>query len=407
MTLRDYQIDIADRANKCLKDYGIAYLAMETRTGKTITAFEAIKRYGAHKVLFVTKKKAIKSIENDYNWYKDHFDCTIINYESVSKVSGPFDLLVCDEAHSLGAFPKPAKRVIDLMRYSYGIPVIFMSATPTPESYSQIYHQLYVSSFSPFRDYKNFYKWAKDYVDKRIKYVYNREVNDYSHAMVEKITPMINNLFFTQTQVDSGFESLITEKVIYCDMGDIQKQIIDCLIKDKVCEGKSGAIILADTAVKLQSKVHQVCSGTVKDEDGNSHVVSYEKALTIRKTFAGQRVAVFYKFKAELDALKKVFPDFTESPEVFQAGISPCFFGQFQSAREGIRLDKADAIIFYNIDFSYLSYAQAKNRIVSKERSKSAVLYWLFTRGGIEEKIYKVVVKKKDYTTYYFKRDFL
>lgn len=76
------------------------------------------------------------------------------------------------------------------------------------------------------------------------------------------------------------------------------------------------------------------------------------------------------------------------------------------SSREGIRLDTADAILFYGIDFSYLSYEQSKNRIISKERTKEAVLYWIFCEGGIEEKILKAVRNKENYTSSYFNRDY-
>lgn len=404
MTLRDYQVDISSRASGCLQEHGIAYLAMQTRTGKTLTAFETIRKYGARNVLFVTKKKAIKSVEGDYEHYKPYFHCVVINYESVSKCKGPFDLVVCDEAHSLGAYPKPAKRVKDILRFTKDVPIIYLSATPTPESFSQIYHQLHVSSFSPFREYRSFYKWANVFVTKKTKYLYNRELVDYSNAKQDEIEQFTKHLFFTQTQVDSGFTETITEKIICCPMNEAQKMLIDKLVKDRIYEGKTGAVVLADTAVKMQSKIHQLCSGTVKDEDGNGHIISLNKALAVRDQFAYKKIAIFYKFQAELEMLKQVFQNWTDSPEMFQS--SPhhiVFLGQFQSAREGIRLDTAEAIVFLNIDFSFLSYEQSKNRIVSKERTKEAVLYWVFSQGGIEEKIYKVVCKKKDFTLRHFK----
>ena len=64
--LRDYQIAIAAQAKELLLLYKIAYLALEVRTGKTITAMEAARLYGAKKVLFVTKLKAISSIKKDF-----------------------------------------------------------------------------------------------------------------------------------------------------------------------------------------------------------------------------------------------------------------------------------------------------------------------------------------------------
>lgn len=97
--LRDYQKLNSDIAANNLEEYNIAYLAMETRTGKTITALEACRKFGAKKILFVTKKKAISSIENDaLNFPK--LEVIVINYESVLKKIDDYDLIVCDESHS-------------------------------------------------------------------------------------------------------------------------------------------------------------------------------------------------------------------------------------------------------------------------------------------------------------------
>lgn len=406
MTLRDYQIDISDKAAVCLYQRGLVYLAMETRTGKTITAFEIAKKSGAKKVLFVTKKKAIASVQADYSHYDDCFSCVIINYESVDKFKDNYDLVIIDEAHSTGAFPKPSKRAKTLKEMAKNLPIIYLSGTPTPEGWSQLYHQLWISSYSPFKDYRNFYAWAKDYVVVKPKYVYNRQLNDYSGAISEKIEPIFSQIRFTQTQTGAGFTEAITEQVLKVPMSDVQQKIIKRLIKDRIVEGQSGRVILGDTAVKIMSKTHQLCSGTVKTEDGSFVIISDKKAQYIKQYFSGRRVAVFYKFQAEFEMLKTVLPSWTDSPEDFQGGKADVFLGQFQSAREGIRLDTAEAIVFITPDFSALSYLQAKDRIVSKERKTQAVLYWVFSIGGIEEKIYQRIIKKKDYTLAHFKHDF-
>lgn len=406
MTLRDYQITISDSACECLKRHKISYLAMEVRTGKTITAFETIRKYGAKNILFVTKLKAIKSVESDYQEYKPWFTCTVINYDSLHKVQGSFDLVVVDEAHSLGKLGKPAKRVKDLIRFSKNVPIIYLSGTPSPESWSQLYHQFFISSYSPFADCANFYKFAHKYVDIKKKRVHGFEINDYTHARIADIEPVIKHLFFTQTQQDSGFTEFISEEIVWCKMNEGQIYLINKLKKDKVYEGKSGAVVLADSSVKLQSKIHQICSGTVIDETGQFHIISDLKAQAIRDHFQGKKIAIFYKFRGEFDLLKTVFPNWTSSPEEFQSDPDNVFLGQFLSAREGTKLDRADALIMLNIDFSYLSYAQTRGRIVSKERIKDAKLYWIFSENGLEEKIYRVVCKKKDYTNRHFKKDY-
>ena len=44
--------------------------------------------------------------------------------------------------------------------------------------------------------------------------------------------------------------------------------------------------------------------------------------------------------------------------------------------------------------------------MTTKNRLKNDV-YWIFSKGGIEKKIYKAVQEKRDYTLSHFKRDLL
>ena len=54
-------------------------------------------------------------------------------------------------------------------------------------------------------------------------------------------------------------------------------------------------VVLADTAVKLMSKIHQLYSGTVKFESGNSGVTDWAKARFINGYFQGKKIAIFLK----------------------------------------------------------------------------------------------------------------
>ena len=65
MNLRNYQINIIKKACEILKVNGFVYLAMEVRTGKTLTSLGIADKLKLKNVLFVTKKKAISSIESD------------------------------------------------------------------------------------------------------------------------------------------------------------------------------------------------------------------------------------------------------------------------------------------------------------------------------------------------------
>lgn len=180
--------------------------------------------------------------------------------------------------------------------------------------------------------------------------------------------------------------------------------LADRLIKDKVIESTSGTI-LADTAVKLQGKIHQIYSGTIKFEEGNAIAFDLSKAEYIKEYFKDKKIGIFYKFIAELDALKKVFQDdLTTDLEEFNNSDKNIAL-QIVSGREGISLRSADCLVYYNIDFSAVSYFQSKDRMSTIERLTNDI-YWVFSKGGIEEKIYKAVSKKKNYTNSVFKRQY-
>lgn len=401
MELRQYQIENAKKLTEIIQQYKLAYFSAEVRTGKTLTALEVAKDY--NNVLFVTKKKAIASIENDYKNFGYKFKLLVTNFEQIKNVKDNFDFIIIDEAHSLGAYPKPSQRTIFLKKLCIAKPILYLSGTPTPESYSQLYHQFYVSSYSPFAQYFNFYKWANIFVTKQIKYLYNREINDYSNAKIELIEKQVNHLFLSFSQVDAGFTEFVKEEILFCKMPDDILNLINRLKKDKIVL-YADKEILGDTAVKEMSKVHQLSSGTVKYEDETFAIISDAKARFIKEKFANKKIAIYYKFIAEKEMLKIVFPNYTESPEQFNESENLVFISQFVSGREGINLSSADALIFINIDFSSLSYIQSKARIQTKDRVKDAKLYFIFSDCGIEKQIYKSVIKKQDYTLFYYKK---
>jgi hypothetical protein len=402
--LREYQQRIAIDAHFKLIDYHIVYLAMEVRTGKTLTALETAKLYGAKNVLFLTKKKAISSIQNDYDNFGYSFNLTIINNESVHLINDTFDLLISDEHHRNGAFPKPNK-VTKLLKQRYSnLPMIFLSGTPHPESYSQIFHQFWISNYSPFRNYINFYKWANDYVIVTQKYLGFAKVNDYSAAKYEMIKSVIDKYFISFTQTDAGFETSVNENILYCEMLDTTYDLIKRLRKDKVLEGKN-EVVLADTGVKEMSKIHQMYSGTVKFESGNTKILDYTKGWFIKDKFKDSKIAIFYKFKAEYDLLKMCFGEnLTNDLDEFNTTDKNIAL-QFVSGREGISLAKAKYIVAYNIDFSAVTYFQFRDRMSAIDRPLNT-LYWIFAKNGIENKIYKSVSNKKDFTLNVFKKTY-
>lgn len=406
--LRDYQKSIVETATEVINKHGFVYLAMEVRTGKTLTSLSIANELRAEKVLFITKKKAISSIDKDYDMLRPTYFLHTINYESLHKVSYEldWDVIILDEAHSMGAFPKPSKRARDVkMRILKSkAKVILLSGTPTPESYSQIYHQVYGIPNNPFNGFPSFYKFAHAHVKITERMINSLRIRDYSNGLptiMDKMKPYM----IAYSQKEAGFKVNTTEKVLEVEMEKTTYKLANDLKKHLVIEGKR-EVILADTPVKLMMKLHQLYSGTIKFESGNAEVLDYSKARLIRKYFYRMKVGIFYKFKAELKALKEVYgDDLTTELSVFE-DTNKSIALQIVSGREGISLRQAKCLVYYNIDFSATSYWQSRDRMTTKDRLENNV-YWIFSRGGIEKKIYKAVTNKKDYTLSHFKKDLL
>ena len=277
--LRDYQKSIVEKATEVIKNKGFVYLAMEVRTGKTLTSLSVATKLRAKKVLFITKKKAISSIIKDYELLEPSFYLHTINYESLHKVHYDldWDVIILDEAHSMGAFPKPSKRARDVkMRIIKSkAKVILLSGTPTPESYSQIYHQVYGIPTNPFVGFPNFYKFAHAHVKITERMINSLRIRDYSHGLptiMDKMKPYM----IAYSQKEAGFKVNTTEKVLEVEMEKTTYKLANQLKKHLVIEGKR-EVILADTPVKLMMKLHQLYSGTIKFESGNAEVLDNSK----------------------------------------------------------------------------------------------------------------------------------
>lgn len=405
MELRDYQKAIVAQGSDIIRKHGFLYLAMEVRTGKTLTSLSIAEEVGAQCVLFLTKKKALTSIGNDAKMLCPSYEFFAINYESIHKLPKlKWDLVILDEAHSIGAYPKPSKRskaIRDLVRYRK---VILMSGTPTPESYSQMYHQVYGIKGNPFAHYKNFYRFADDYVNVRETIVNSLPIKFYNEGK-DSILDAMRPYTISFTQEEAGFKNEIDEQVLRVPMSDMTYKMCRELRKHRVIDGKE-EVVLADTPVKLMQKLHQMYSGTVKFESGNSMVFDHSKAQFIYDRFEGQKVGIFYKFKAELKALQDVYGnELTTDLNEFDTTDKSIAL-QIVSGREGISLRKASALVYYNIDFSATSYWQSRDRMTTRDSLKGNI-FWVFSERGIETKIYKAVSGKKDYTIKHFRKDVL
>jgi len=420
MQLRDYQQENAEKLRMMLVRNKCAYFVAEMRTGKTITALHVatllMGEQPTFRVLFITKKgNPADSVKADIEMYQPDYYIEVINYESCHKVDTHprWDLIITDEANEkISSYPKQSenfKKVHNL--FDEHTHHLLLSGSPHPESMSQLFHQFQVGYNGPFADFGHkktaFYQWAKEYVNVTKKEYRHGIVNDYSDAKKEEIMDMVGRFMLTFTQKQAGFEIEVNERREYCTPKESTTWLVKKLMKDRVYEGKTGAVILADSVTKLRQKVHQITSGTIITDNKGTVELDTFKVDHIKREYAGKKIAIFYKYVGEYDMLNNHFPNNTKSDQEFNASNDMVFLGQMTSNRSGVNLMTADTLIYFNVDDSCTTYIQGRQRLSNLKRTKPIDVVFLLTIGGIDEKIYNIVSQQKaNYSNAVFLKDF-
>lgn len=466
--LRPYQQTIVENTAEILFRERVALLAAECRTGKTLMALSIALSIGSKGILFVTPKKVINGVLNDYHMIRSARETEemvnnpytppiyVTNGEAllaIHKKAGKqaeaevseqypklspkglkrkslvteawhriekelvyaacnfdYDLVIVDECHRYGALPKASGSQQVLKKLSEGKRVLLMSGTPNPENYSMLFHEFAISEHSPWKEYKTFYAWAKaGYVATEEKMINGYHTIDYSNGVRDKIMADVNPLMVTLTQHEAGFSVEVNDHELFTLMSKDTANAIRKMKRESVCYITDAAgvqhEIVAQSAADRLNKIHQMAGGTVKVSDTETIIFDRSKAKFLHDHFFLHHVAIFYVYKAERDLLIETFGDFiTEDAEEFQREPLKIFIGQIRSVREGLRLDTAECSIFYSTEYSYVSWAQGLQRIASKERTEPATVYVLTSQCKIEAMILQCVREKEDFTLSIFYR---
>jgi hypothetical protein len=409
--LRQHQEKAAAELLEIVARTGFGYLAGEVRSGKTRTALSVCASINAEPVLWVTKKVAMASIAKDAEAMDMADRVVIINYESIHKIDmGLWGAMVVDEAHRIGMYPRPSVWLTQLKKLQYQS-LILLSGTPSPENFSQLYHQfsLFNSALNPWIKYRNFYAWAKDYVDIREIYVGQAmPKKDYSRAIAEKVLPDFEKFKVSMTQADAGITMPVVEKVHYVTMKPATYVLANAIKRDGVATSLGWSVV-ADTGAKQLSKLRQIWSGTLITEGGFPVIVDRSKGDYIIETFRGGKLAILYTFKAEYAMLHScmqaagITP--TASPEEFNSTGPSCWYvGQVASSREGVNLSAATDLVFLGIDFSALSYLQGRDRASHIDRRDENRVHWILAADSLEIDVFARVKAKERYTVAHFKK---
>lgn len=116
------------------------------------------------------------------------------------------------------------------------------------------------------------------------------------------------------------------------------------------------------------------------------------------------RIIVFYNFNDELAELMQtnrplsIINGQEKDLRNYEEYSDSVTLIQYQSGSMGLNLQKANKIIYFSPPLSSELFEQSKKRIHRIGQNKPCFYYYLICSGSIEEKIYRTLARRRDYT---------
>jgi len=406
MKPRPKQIEKAEKAYAILEEYGLVYLAMEERCGKSLTAIlTAEKMPTRNKGLIVTKVKALEGWEQTLKEFEHKKQYDLINYHKLKNIKGKYDFAILDESHAyISAAPIRSGMWKLLFAIVYGIPIIYMSATPHAQGYHLLINQLALSKWSPFKKFKDYYEWYKEYADRDkngdfkmvVINAYQKAIN-YKAVQGDRIARETKHLFVTGTRAEMGFEQEPEDVEHWIKLSDSTKAAYNLIVEKRVLNftsketGKSYKLI-ADSPAKFRYALHMLEGGTLKIDDEYVILGNREKIDWILEKFGDtEDLVIMYQYKGEKIKLERVF--------------KKALIRQGDAFAEGVDFSKHKHLVIYSQSFSTAKHSQRRARQANQNRKDEILVHFPLVKGAASAHVYKEVSKnKRDFVDTVFER---
>lgn len=402
---KPHQSKIGKEALAILKEYGLVYLAMEERTGKSITAMCVAEACAIERVLILTTTKASEGWKETLSFFAHDKIYTLGTYTSAHKIKGKFDLVILDEAHKyISGYPKVSAAWDKLYSLIYGLPIIYCSATPHAQGRQMLFNQFRLSAYSPWFKFKDFYSWYQAYALRdEAGQLKTKRINatatavDYTAVDDKRIAAEVKHLFLSYTRKELGFEHEPEDVLHFIELEPRIKAIYNTITEKKslaFTHSESGKDyhLICDSAPKLRWALHMLEGGVLKINNEYINLGNNEKADYIMKKWGDSKdLAIMYYFKADFVKLQKMF----KQARLLQAS----------TYAEGVDLSMYRHLVIYSQNHSTAQHTQRRARQANMARKEAINVHYLLVKGAASHKAYKSVsIKKKNFVDTVFER---
>lgn len=413
MKLYEHQIE----ALKATRDLKRVAFYHDQGLGKTFSGAEKLKRLGARTNLLICQKSKIEDWFEHFVTYYDMNPCNltkvkakdlkhfievsesvpvptvfIINYDLVWRRKELLQLkdftLMLDESSLIqNETSKRTKFILKMEPKN----VILLSGTPTAGKYETLWSQMHLLGWSISKEM--FYNHYIDYHWDNRQGFPRMVIDGYKN--VERLKKKMRAY---------GCHFLKTEDCI--DLPEQIDQVIkvnktayyDFFKTDRVVT-VNGKELVGDTTLTKLLYERQLCGQYNPDK------LEAFKDL-IESTY--DRLIVFYNFNAELDELVKIAQEAGRSISVvngkgrdltfYECKEDSVTFIQYKAGSKGLNLQKANRIIYFTPPLSSEDYEQSRKRTHRMGQNSTCFYYQLVVKGSVEEKIYRTLAMRRDYT---------
>lgn len=323
----------------------------------------------------------------------------IINYEltfrrpELKRLIG-FTLILDESSLINNEMSKRSKFIMSLKPEN----VILLSGTMCGGRYERLYSQLKMLGYNMTK--KSFYNMYVDFhYDNRQGFPL-KIIDGYKNVerLKRKMREYGCNFLKTEEVLTLPDQNFITVKI---NTSPEYKKFV----KDKIVI-VNGVKLVGDTTLTKLLYARQLC-GAYNDDK--------LKAFTDLVESTNDRLIVFYNFNNELEQLLSICNTLKRPHSIVNGGVKDLTayedipdsitFIQYQAGAMGLNLQRANKIIYFTPPLSSELYEQSKKRIHRIGQQSACFYYNLICTGSVEEKIYKTLAMRRDYTEKLFESE--
>jgi len=381
-------------------------LAMDTGTGKSLTALELAWKNRCQSIVLICPKALKEKWDRDAMHYM-YPDFRIYTKEEFSKkwqeIAKP-DCVIVDEAHFFSGMKSAMSKNLKKFLKKNKVPFVWLlTATPYLSTPWNIYtlagHLGYEWSYIDFKD--------KFFEDSYVAFgKLKRAIPTVKKGIEGEIAKLVNQIGFT-IKIDECVD--VPEQVYeteYFALTDEQKKLIEKVQLDDI------------NPIVRFTKIHQVENGTLKGDGYVEDVLinSYKVDRILGLCEQNKKVAVVCRYNLQIEQLRQKLTDTFPKKKVFVINgeaknrdeivqeverLEECVVLINASCSEGYELPSVGLILFASMSFSYKDYRQITGRFLRINKLKKNVFVHLITKNedkaSVDDAVFESIMNKQDF----------